>query len=263
MHYSVCASAVFSGAPLPEALSSVREAGYDRYEFWSWWDQDLDALVRAQGQQQLSAAAMCTRFIPLTDPACRAEYIAGLEETIEASERLGCASLISQVGQEMPGIPRERQHSSIVEGLRACVPMLRASGRTLVIEPLNTKIDHQGYYLWQSEEAFRIVDAVGHPCVRVLYDVYHQHIMGEDTAREIQRNIDKIGHIHIAGYPGRHELLGGELPGGEFLGGEIDLGPVLEALTRGGYAGAVGLEYFPVGDPVEGLRVLRERFPLG
>jgi len=77
--------------------------------------------------------------------------------------------------------------------------------------------------------------------------------MGEDTAREIERNAAKIGHIHIAGHPGRHE---------PFDENEINLGATLEALARGGYAKAVGLEYFPVGDPVEGLRTLREKFPV-
>ena len=254
MYYSVCVCAVFSGASLPEAVRLIRQAGYDQYEFWGWWDQDLDALRRAQHEQNVGVTAMCTHFISLTDPNQREAYLKGLTESVEASKQLGCASLISQVGQEMPGISRREQHRSIVEGLRACVPLLKVSGRTLLIEPLNTKIDHPGYYLWQSEEAFRIVDEVGDACVQVLYDVYHQHIMGEDTAREIRKNIDKIGHIHIAGYPGRHEPM---------VENEINLGAVLESLAQAGYAKAVGLEYFPVSDPIEGLRALRERFPLG
>jgi len=243
---------VFSGVPLPEALRLVRQAGYDQYEFWGWWDKDLDALCRAQSERQLTPAAMCTRFISLTDPSQRESYVAGLKESIETSMRLGCTSLISQVGQEMPGVPRVEQHRSIVEGLRACVPLLETSSRTLLIEPLNTKIDHPGYYLWQSEEAFLIVSEVGSSRVQVLYDVYHQHIMGEDPVLEIQKNIEKIGHIHIAGHPGRHELLSEN---------EIDLGAVLEALERAGYTKAVGLEYFPVNDPLAGLRALKERFP--
>jgi len=254
MYYSVCLPAVFSGIPLPEALRSVRLAGYDHYEFWGWWGQDLDSLCRAQSVQHLIPVTMSTRSVPLNDPAQREMYVAGLEESIEASRRLGCSLLISVVGQDMPGVPRVEQHRSIVDGLRACLPLLEASGHTLLIEPLNTKIDHQGYYLWQSEEAFRIVDEVGSARVQVLYDVYHQHIMGEDTVLEIRKNIEKIGHIHIAGHPGRHE------PTSE---NEISFGAVLDTLAQAGYTKAVGLEYFPVNDPVEGLRELMKRFPIG
>ena len=253
MYYSACASSVFSGVSLPEALKAIRRAGYDHYEFWSWWDQDLDALYHTQCEQHLILTAMCTRFVPLTDPMQRDDYIAGLNESIEASKRLGCALLISQVGQEMVGMSRADQYRSIVDGLRACVPLLKTSGRTLLIEPLNTKVDHPGYYLWESEEAFRIVDEIGETCVQVLYDVYHQHIMGEDTAHEIGKNIEKIGHIHIAGHPGRHEPLDEN---------EIDLGAVLEVLAQRGYAKGIGLEYFPMDEPERGLRALKKKFPL-
>ena len=253
MYYSVCASSIFSGVPLPETLKAIRQAGYDHYEFWSWWDQDLETLYRAQCEQRLTLAAMCTRFIPLTDPARCEAYIAGLDESIEASKRLGCTSLISQVGQEITGVSRSDQYRSIVDGLRACVPLLQASGRTLLIEPLNTKIDHPGYYLSASEEAFRIVDEIGETCVQVLYDVYHQHIMGEDTVHEIGKNIQKIGHIHIAGYPGRHELLNEN---------EINPSATLEMLVQTGYTKGIGLEYFPIDEPVQGLRALKEKFPL-
>ena len=253
MYYSVCASSVFSGVSLPEALRSIRQAGYDHYEFWGWWDQDIDALYRAQCRQQLTLAAMCTRFISLTDPIQRESYIAGLGESIEVSKRLGCTSLISQVGQEMPGVSRRDQYRSIVDGLRACVPMLKASGRALLIEPLNTKIDHPSYFLWRSKEAFQIVEEVDDACVQVLYDVYHQHIMGENTILEIEKNIEKMGHIHIAGYPGRHELLNGN---------EIDLGAVLKALVQSGYTKGIGLEYFPTNEPVTGLQALMDKYPL-
>ncbi|MCL2866955.1 MAG: TIM barrel protein [Clostridia bacterium] len=254
MYYSVCVPAVFSGMPLPEALKHIREAGYDYYEFWGWWDQDIALLCHAQREQCLKPAAMCTRFIPLNDPALRGAYLEGLRESIEVSIQIGCERLITQVGQEMIGVPREEQHKSIVEGLRSCAPLLEASGRTLLVEPLNTKIDHPGYYLRQSEEAFRMADEVDCARVQVLYDVYHQHIMQEDTVHEIGTNIAKIGHIHIAGHPGRHE------PHHE---NEIDFGAAMGALARAGYTGAVGLEYFPLNNPVEGLRALKECFPLG
>ena len=120
---------------------------------------------------------------------------------------------------------------------------------TLVIEPLNTRIDHRGYYLWRSQEAFEIVDEVASPCVKVLFDLYHQHIMSDLSIDAIVAHIDRIGHFHMAGYPGRHEPM---------IESEIDYPAILRAIEKSGYAGAVGLEYFPVRDAAEGLKALHE-----
>lgn len=253
MYYSVCVPAIYRGMPFPEALERVRRAGYDYYEFWGWWELDLETLSRVQRRLSLTPAAMCARFIPLNDPERRADFVKGLRETVEASERIGCTGLIAQAGPEMPGIPHEAQMDSVADGLRACVPVLEASGRILMLEPLNTQIDHPGYCLPLSEDAFRIADAVGSPHVKVLYDAYHQHITGEDTIGQIRRYTAQIGHIHIAGHPGRHEPLGES---------EIDFGALYAALRQAGYNGGVGLEYFPLKDPEEGLRKLMVGFPL-
>lgn len=247
MHYSVCIPAVLGGTEIGEALASVREAGFDHYEFWGWWDQNADLYEKAQQKEKLTIAALCTRMIPLTDPACRMEYIRGLQETVEICHKLGCTTIISQVGQEIEGLTREEQHASIVDGLRECVTILRENDLTLVIEPLNTRIDHPGYYLWSSKEAFEIVDEVGDSHVKVLYDLYHQYVMNDLNLKMIVENIDKIGHFHMAGYPGRHEPM---------IDSEINYPEILRAIRQNGYPGSIGLEYFPVQDAREGLKAL-------
>lgn len=253
MYYSVCASAVFLGMNLIDALGKIRESGAKVYEFWGLGDQDVDRLAEAQKENGLRLAAMCTKGFVLNDPARRSEYLEGLKETIPAAKKLGCSTLISQVGQAIEGVSREAQHASIVEGLRACAPILEAAGITMVIEPLNVLVNHIGYYLAESKEAFEIVREVGSERVKVLYDVYHQQITEGNLIATITENIADIGHIHIAGVPGRHEVLGAN---------EINYAAVLAALKDAGYAGAVGLEYFPTKDPVEGIRELMAAIPL-
>ena len=253
MYYSVCASAVFSGINLIDALGKIRESGAKAYEIWGWWDQNVDALAKAQRENGLRLAAMCTKGFVLNDPARRGEYLDGLKQSVEAAKKLGCSTLISQVGQAIEGVSREEQHASIVEGLRVCVPMLEEAGMTLVIEPLNVLVNHIGYYLAESKEAFEIVHEVGSANVKVLYDVYHQQITEGNLIATITENIADIGHIHIAGVPGRHEVLGAS---------EINYAAVLGALKDAGYAGAIGLEYFPLKDAVEGIRELMREIPV-
>ncbi len=243
MKYSVCIDSVFEGKDFCDSLAAIRKLGFGAFEFWSWWDKDLDAVRKTKDALGLQVAACCTRFVSLVDSARRKEYLAGLEESIAVAKSLGCPNLISQVGDELPGVPREAQHQSLVDGLRACAPLLETAGITLVFEPLNTYVDHPGYYLTRSDEAFQIADDVGSERVKVIFDIYHQQIMEGNLIPNITANIDQIGHFHSAGHPGRHEL----------DRGEINYPEVFRAIAETSYTGLIGVEYFPVRDPVEWL----------
>ena len=166
----------------------------------------------------------------------------GLKRSIETAHTLNCKTLISQVGNDT-GKVREYQHKSIVEGLSECKGMLESEGIILVIEPLNLIIDHKGYYLSKSGEAFDIVSEVGSPNVKVLYDIYHQQVTEGNIINTIRENIDLIGHFHAAGLPGRQELNRGELY----------YPAVFAAIDHAGYQGYVGLEYMPAGDPLASI----------
>ncbi len=241
---SVCIDAVLADLSTRDALQLVAEAGIEAFEFWAWWKKDLEELLAARDECGLKMAACCTKFISLVDPATRPAYLAGLEESIAAAKRLDCPTLISQVGDHRPGVPRAEQHAVLVEGLKEAAKMLEGTGVTLGIEPLNELVDHAGYYLIRSDEAFQIVDEVASPAVKVVFDIYHQQISEGHLIRNLTSNIDKIAHFHAAGNPGRHEL----------TIGEIHYPNVFEAIQETDYAGYVGLEYWPVHDPGTGLR---------
>ena len=254
MFFSPCVSSLFAGKPVHECLASVREAGYGHYEFWSWWDQDVEKILAEQARLDMKPAAMCTRFIPLNDPARRGEYLQGLRESLQVARQLDSPVIISQVGQALEGLTRTQQHDSIRDGLTACLPLLQDYGVTLAIEPLNTQIDHPGYYLTHATEAFGIVREVGSPSVKVLYDIYHQYITEKCPLDDILDNLKAIAHFHLAGYPGRHE---------PWISSKIDYRAILRRLRKAGYKGSVGLEYFPLGEAVEGLREFAEIRLLG
>lgn len=247
---SVCIDAVLANLPCDDALRIVADAGIDAFEFWCWWEKDLAELQAARDRHQLKIAAFCTKFISLVDPAARAEYLAGLKESIATAKQLDCPTLISQVGDFRPGVPRAEQHASLVDGLKEAAPTLEDAGVTLVFEPLNELVDHAGYYLIRSDEAFEIVDEVGSPRVKVVFDIYHQQISEGHLIRNITANIDKIAHFHAAGNPGRHEL----------TVGEIHYPSVFEAIQETDYEGYVGLEYWPVKEPEAGLREVARWF---
>ena len=109
---------------------------------------------------------------------------------------------------------------------------------TLVLEPLNTRVDHAGYYLETTAEGVQIVDEVGSPAVRLLFDAYHAAVMGEDVAAEARAHAARIGHVHVADAPGRHE------PGT----GQVDYRGLLRRPGRERLRRLGRLEFRPVGD---------------
>ena len=115
---------------------------------------------------------------------------------------------------------------------------------TLVIEPLNVLVNHKGHYLSTSTEGFQILGEVGSPNIQLLFDIYHQQITEGNLIQNITRNIEKIGHFHVADVPGRHE------PGT----GEINYSNVFGAIVKAGYTGFVGLEMWPTIDQATAIR---------
>lgn len=247
MKYSVCIDALYRGRDFLEGMRETREAGIQAIEFWSWWDKDIKRIALEKEKLGVTVAAMCTKFISLVNSQQQEAYLAGLKESIGIAKILDCRTLICQVGADT-GQPRDRQHENICKGLKSAVEMLEENGITLVMEPLNTAVDHKGYYLSSSKEAFDIVKEVNSKNVKVLFDIYHQQITEGNIIRSIRENIDLIGHFHAAGNPGRHELDVGEL----------HYPNIFREIQKNGYTGFVGLEYLPVNPPIEGLKQLLE-----
>lgn len=247
---SVCIDAVLEGRSVADATFLVKSCGMDAFEFWKWWEKDLAEVITAREVNGLAISACCTKFISLVDPATRANYLSGLEESIAAAQQLGTSKLISQVGDFRPGVSRSQQHQCLVDGLKAAAPLLEVANVTLVIEPLNELVDHAGYYLIRSDEAFDIIDEVGSSHVQVVFDIYHQQISEGHLIHNITSNIDKISHFHAAGNPGRHEL----------SRGEINYPKIFDAIRETDYDGYVGLEYWPLQEPETGLKEVASWF---
>ncbi|MBW7476311.1 TIM barrel protein [Paenibacillus oenotherae] len=243
MNISVCIDAVLRGRPLGESLEAIHSIGIDTFEFWSWWDKDLNVIKAKKEELGLNVLAFCTKFVSLVDPSARNAYIQGLEESIEAAQFLGCPSLITQTGNDN-GYPREVQRKCIIDGLKACVPLLEKTGISLLVEPLNVLIDHPGHFLSRSSEAFSIIEEVGSPNVKLLFDIYHQQVTEGNLIPNITENLKLIGHFHAAGHPGRSELDSGELY----------YPAICQAIEDAGYNGYMGLEYFPKDEPLEGMK---------
>ena len=249
MRLCVAIPCFFGKMPFTDALREAAALGFDAAETYNWKDLDFDEVKATCKEVGIELLSMCTTDFRLTIPKARDEYLAALKESCEAANKMGVKRLITQGGPDT-GAPREEQHACIVETLKACKPILEEYGVTLMLEPLNTYVNHPDSYLWSSSEAFEIVKKVDSPYVKVIYDIYHQQIMEGNIIPSVVNNLEYIEHIHSAGSDGRHEL---------WLG-ENDYNYIFDAIDKAGYKGACGLEYSPTLPAIESLKAAKEKY---
>lgn len=247
--FSACIEWLFArdGDVFADRIRLAHEAGLDAVEFWHWTDKDVDAIAAAVAETGIAVSGMVAEpMIALTNPANKEAWLRGLQESVAVAKRLGATVLIAQAGDDLPEFSRGEQRSAIVAALSAGAEILAGSGVRLGLEPLNTTIDHVGYYLSSTVEGLDIVDEVGRPEIGIVYDVYHSAVMGEDTRAVVGDRIDQIVHLHVADHPGRND------PGT----GHVDLKERLDWLFAQGYRGRVGLEYKPATGDAAAVRAV-------
>lgn len=247
--FSTCLELLFvaEATAMHDRIRLAHAAYFRTVEFWRWSNKNLDEVDAALLETGVDLAAILAEpVLPLTDLNSHARFLEGLSSSVDVARRLGAGTLIVQAGNLLDSVPRVRQSEALVDGLRKAASVVAGTGIVLALEPLNIRVDHPGYFLSSTVEGLDIVDAVGCPEVRLLYDIYHSHVMGEDPAAVLAGRVDRVRHVHLADAPGRHE------PGT----GEIDWRSVLNWLRANGYAGPVGLEYRPSVPTLESLRSL-------
>jgi hydroxypyruvate isomerase len=175
-------------------------------------------------------------------PGRAAEFRRGVELAIAYARALGCRTLHCMAGL-LPGeeerADRERLYvESVRHAARACAD----ADLTLLIEPINSR-DMPGYLLNHQEQGRRVIEAVGAANLKLQLDLYHCQIMEGDLARRIRELLPLVGHIQIAGVPGRHEP---DI-------GEVNYRYLFALLDELGYPGWIGCEYRPRGRTEDGL----------
>jgi hydroxypyruvate isomerase len=180
------------------------------------------------------------------------------ENAIDAAAQFGFPNVICFTGYSARDVtqPKGEQISkeegarNCVEGFKKVISYAEKKNVTLCLEMLNSREDshpmkgHPGYQGDHTDYCIDIIKQVASPRLKLLFDVYHVQIMDGDVIRRIRQFKDYIGHVHVAGNPGRGELDDRQ---------EINYPPVMKALLEVGYKGYVGQEFIPTRDAYRGL----------
>src|SRR5579871_4376103 len=133
-----------------------------------------------------------------------------------------------------------------VEGLKKILPLAEKSGVIIVMELLNSKIDHKDYMCDKTVWGVELCKRIGSPNLKLLYDIYHMQIDEGDVIRTIQNYHEYIGHYHTGGVPGRNEIDDTQ---------ELYYPAIMKAIIATGYKGYVAQEFIPAAaDKIASLR---------
>jgi hydroxypyruvate isomerase len=186
------------------------------------------------------------------NPEFRAEVVAKLEDAIDVAAAVGCRKVITFTGMRFDGMDPERAAADCVAVWKQVLPRAERQRITLVLEHLNSRDathpmkGHPGYFGDDVDFCVDLVQRVGSPNFRLLFDIYHVAIMNGDVIRRLRQHRDVIGHMHTAGNPGRGELDDTQ---------EINYPAVMRAVTEVGYHDFVAHEFIPTwDDPILALR---------
>lgn len=232
--------------PFHRRIEEAARLGFTAIEFWPWQGRDVAAIAETCQKHKVEVAQFSAwGFRPgLNDPKNHNQFVEAIEAGCKVARQLSCQMMCVVGGDDISGVSQQRMHDNIIAGLRRGAPIAEKHNITLILEPMNIRVDHKGHCLYGSEPTLRILKAVGSRHVRMLADLYHLQITEGDLCGHIRENFDAAAYYQIADHPGRYE------PGT----GEIHYPRVLKQLHDLGYRGFVGLECRPQKTELEAAR---------
>lgn len=169
------------------------------------------------------------------DPQYHEELIKLAEKFIPLAAEYNVPNLIVFSGNRN-GMDDETGMINCAKGLRKIMSLAEKHKVSIVMELLNSKVNHKDYMCDRTTWGAALVEMVGSDRFKLLYDIYHMQIMEGDVIRTIQDYHQYIAHYHTGGVPGRHEIDESQ---------ELYYPAIMKAIVETGYDGFVGQEFVP------------------
>ncbi len=182
--------------------------------------------------------------IGLNDPKHHEAIAETIRGNIKVAVEHRIPNLIVFSGERGLGISDEEGIVNSAKGLKMVAAEAEKAGIMLVVELLNSRVDHGGYMCDKTQWGVEVCKLVGSPNVKLLYDIYHMQIMEGDIIRTIRNNHQWFGHYHTGGNPGRNDIDETQ---------ELYYPPIMKAINDTGYDRWCGHEFIPKGDPLEAM----------
>ncbi len=224
--------------------------------FTAW--EDNEAAARPVAEQEAMAKALRQRNMTMgvfvasmprwadsrpvlggDDDSDRAAFLADIRTSIDVARRLDAKWMTVVPGFLDRRVPVDIQTGRIVDTMRRAADIVAPHGLVMVMEPLNTLVNHPGVFLQTVPQGYAVARGVDNPAVKVLADLYHEQIQAGHLIKTMESCWSEIAYIQFGDNPGRNE------PGT----GEINYRNVVRWLRDKRFAGVIGMEH---GNSIDG-----------
>lgn len=236
-----------------EKLETAARAGLQSVElvgeYAAWPDTEVARVKKLLRSFVLGADTLIAtpdwnkRPVSMVDPAQRENFLNDVRNAIVYAQKLEISQIILMSGNAIPGRTHEEQYASLLEGVKRAGDLAVKANVTMIVEPLNSLVNHKGFFLTTCVEGIKLVRQADNPNVKLLFDIYHEQVQAGNIIQTLTEAADRVAVFHVADNPGRHD------PGT----GEIHYTNVYKAIQKTGYSGYVTMEYLPLGDQVASL----------
>lgn len=178
------------------------------------------------------------------NPSLHTQFLKDFSTAIPKAAEAGLKNLICFSGNRN-GITDEQGLENCARGLEPVLKLAAKHNITIVMELLNSKVDHKDYQCDHTEWGVKLCEKLGTPNFKLLYDIYHMQIMEGDVIATIKKHHKYIAHYHTGGVPGRHEIDETQ---------ELYYPAIMKAIVDTGFKGHVAQEFIPAkADPLASL----------
>jgi hydroxypyruvate isomerase len=236
-----------------EKLDAAAKAGLQSVELVGehieWTDAEIDRVKKRCRSLGLGMDTIIAtpdwgkRPVSMVDPAQRENFLNDVRRAIVFAQKLEIPQIILMSGNEITGRTHSEQYNSLLEGAKRAGDQAAKTNVTMIVEPLNSLVNHKGFFLTTCVEGLKLIREVDNPHVRLLFDIYHEQVQTGNVIRTLMAGVEHVAVFHVADNPGRND------PGT----GEINYRNVYKAIQKTGYKGYVTMEYLPLGDQVASL----------
>lgn len=233
INHSVC-QWTYSFMPLEDLCKTVKEIGFSAIDLIGPKDWPMlqkygifSSMCYTAGENSLTKG--------FNDPSQHDRLIKDHLEIIPLMRKAGYKSVICFSGNRN-GMDDETGMRNCAEALKKVMPLAEENGITVMMELLNSKVDHKDYMCDHTDWGVGLCKMVGSNNFKLLYDIYHMQIDEGDVIRTIRDNKDYIGHYHTAGVPGRNEIDETQ---------ELYYPAIMRAILDTGFKGYVAQEFMP------------------
>lgn len=232
INHSVCYW-TYNFLSLDELCQTIRQIGFNAIDLVG--PKDWPTLKKHNIYSSMCNGAEISLTEGWNNKQYHQKLIQNYSEHIDLVAKAGYKNLICFSGNRR-GMDDETGLKNCTEGLKQIMSLAEKKGVVIIMELLNSKVNHKDYMCDHTSWGVELCKRIGSENFKLLYDIYHMQVDEGNVIQTIRDNHQYLGHYHTAGVPGRHEIDDSQ---------ELNYPAIMKAIKNTGFKGYVAQEFIP------------------